>query len=92
MAPYYRTTTAMTQDQADDVALARLWQLALYADTIAGSLVPDPTIDEGDVVAFDDWTTGTGDRYWLDAVTYPLLAGTMTVAGARVHAVVVGGE
>jgi hypothetical protein len=85
VAPYYHTATAMTQDQADAVALARLWQLVLFQDAVATDMVPDVTLDEGDVVAITETvTTRTDDRYWIESITYPLLIGSMALSGPRV--------
>ena len=84
VAPVYRTGTQLAQDAADAVALARLWQMALFADAIATNLVPDPAMDEGDVVAVTQSLTATSAAYWVESVTCPLFDGDQSFSGPRV--------
>lgn len=87
VAPVYRSTQIPDQAAANAVANAMLVEHALYADAYAGDLVPDPTLDEGDVVTFSDQVTGVDATYRIDQVTHPVVAGSMSLAASKVLSV-----
>jgi hypothetical protein len=79
--------SALVSDQASANAVARnlLIEYTLNQDTVSGSAIPDITLDEGDVVSFDETVTGTDARYRLERVTYPIVGGEdMTLDATRV--------
>lgn len=87
VAPVYHSAEIPDQAAANAVANARLIEYALYADTMAGDLVPDPVLDEGDVVVFDDPISGAGDAYRIDQVTHPVVGGSMSMTASKVLSV-----
>lgn len=82
--PIHRSAQMPDQASTNAVALARLIEFALYQDAVGGSAVPDPTLDEGDVVAFVEPVSGASDRYRLDSVTHPVLQGAMSLESTKV--------
>jgi hypothetical protein len=87
VAPVYRSAQIPDQAAANAVANAMLVEHALYADAYAGDLVPDLTLDEGDVVTFSDQVTGVDAAYRIDQVTHPVVTGSMTLATSKVLSV-----
>lgn len=84
-APIYRSARIPDQVSANAVAAALLLSYALYEDEVSSPLVPDPTLDPGDVVRFKDTVTGTQDGYVVQQLTLQLGPGSrMTVSGSRV--------
>ena len=83
-APSYRSAALVRQDQANTVALNLLISQAYHQDGIATSAVPDPTLDEGDVLNCIEAVSGTNAPYWLQQVTHPIVAGAMSFAGPKV--------
>jgi hypothetical protein len=83
-APIHRSAQIPDQATANAVARALLVEYALVVDAVGGSAVPDPTLDEDDVVAFEDEPSGTAGRYRIDQVTHPLAMGPMSLATTRV--------
>lgn len=84
VAPYHRSAQIADQATANAVAQARLVELALWQDAVGGTAIPDPTLDEDDVVAFVEPVSGADDRYRLDALTLPIGTGAMTLAATKV--------
>lgn len=83
---FLRSAQIATPDQAAAVARTQLWDRGLYEVSIGAVVIPDPTIDEGDVSLFVEPIAGANDRQLLDSVTYPLLQGTMSLSSRRVRA------
>jgi hypothetical protein len=82
--PIHRSAQMPDQAATNAVALARLVEFALYQDAVGGSAIPDPTLDEGDVVTFVDPVSGANDRYRLDRVTHPVTQGAMALEATKV--------
>jgi hypothetical protein len=91
-APVYRTTQTPSQAAANAVARALLTEYALANDQVTSSLVPDPTLEEDDVVMFEEAVSGTADRYRLDRLTHPLLTGPLQVEASKVMPVLEAAE
>lgn len=87
-APVYRTSQSADQAAANAVGLALLTEYALANDRVRSSIIPDLTLDEEDVVSFDDDVSGTSDRYRLDRVTHPVLTGATSIEASRVLPVI----
>ena len=83
-APVYTSAQIPDQAAANAVAANLLIQLSLVADGVAGSFVPDPTLDEGDVVAVSEATSATSSTYVIDQVTHAVVLGAMSLQTSRV--------
>lgn len=84
VAPYYHSAQIPDEGAAYAVAAARLVDLALVQDAVGGASFPDFTLDEQDVVAFDEPVSATRANYRFDQVTHNALAGGMSFSGSRV--------
>jgi hypothetical protein len=83
VAPIFRSAQIVDQGQANAVAQMLLIRYALYQDSIGTTVVPDPSIDEGDVVQEVELVSGTDDRYWLSQVTHPVVQGSQSLSGPK---------
>ena len=84
VAPIYRSAGITTQHQADMVARARLIEGAMWSDTLIWVGAPDPTLEAGEVISFEDAQTRTGSRYHVESVSLPVTTGAMSIEGSRV--------
>jgi hypothetical protein len=83
-APVHRSARIPDQAACNAVAAALLRSYALVEDDIDSELVPDPTIDAGDVVTFREETTRTNADYLVRSVTHPVVQGPMRIDSSRV--------
>lgn len=83
-APIRRSAAISRQDVADAAAKAELPDLALREESIGAVVLPDPTLDEGDVCSFVEPISGTDAREMLDRLTIPATLGTMSLTARRV--------
>lgn len=83
VAPYCTTSRALNQDQANTLARILLTRQAFRQDSVSVPMVPDVTLDEGDVVGFTGAVSRTNDAYWLATVDLPILEGTMQLQGPK---------
>jgi hypothetical protein len=83
-APVWRSEQVPDQAAANAVASALLVEQALIQDAISGDIVPDPLLDEDDVVEVTETISGTADRYRIDQVTHPVTPGALSVVATRV--------
>lgn len=84
VAPIIRRADIPDQASLNAVARVRLIGLALDTDAVGGTAVPDPTLDEDDVVIFREQVTGTDAAYRLDRVSHPIVTGGMGLDATRV--------
>lgn len=84
IAPVYRSSQIPDQSAANAVARNKLVEYALYQDGYAGDIVPDETLDPGDVIAVRQGITGTDGNYLLDAVSHPITTGTSGLGATKV--------
>lgn len=87
-APVYRTAQTADQAAANAVGLALLTEYALSNDRVRSSIIPDLSLDEEDVVSFDEDVSGTSDRYRIDRISHPVLTGPSSIEASRVLPVV----
>ena len=87
VAPVYRSAQIPDQASANAVANAKLIEYSLYADTVATDLVPDPVLDEQDVIDLSEPVTGADDLYRIDQITHPVVTGTMSITASKVLSV-----
>jgi hypothetical protein len=83
-APILRSAAIPDQAAANAVALALLVEHSLSSDAVSGRAIPDPRLDAGDVVRFDEPVSGTADRYRSERITHPVLAGEMSIEATKV--------
>jgi hypothetical protein len=86
-APIFRSAEILDQAAATSVARRLLREYAQALDTVSGEAVPDESLDEGDVVTFDEHVSGADDRYRLERVTHPVAGGdgrAMSLEASRV--------
>lgn len=82
-APIRRTAQITRQDVANDAAMSDLIAAALVQEAVGGAAIPDPLLDERDLVSFTEAISGTDADYVLGSVTIPLVTGSMPLAGVR---------
>lgn len=83
-APLYRSAQIPDQATANAVAAATLVGYSLYQDAVGGTVFPALELDEDDVVEFVEPISGANDRYRLDRVSHPIVAGGTTLAATKV--------
>ncbi len=81
----YRSAAIATQDQANAIAVALLFQLAVFEEAVDSGVVPDLRTDEGDLNLFVEPNTGTNNRYRLTTVSLPVVEGTMSLSSRRIE-------
>ncbi len=82
-APPYRSAAIATQFQADAVAYQRLLELALVDSETVTRILPDPRIDEGDVVTLSESVTSTSGKHRIDRVVHPITMGDTSIVATR---------
>lgn len=83
-APLYRSAQVTDRAAAFAVARALLVEYSLISDVVRGSAVPDPTLDESDVVTISEPISGTNDRYRIERLTHPVTPGAMSIEATKV--------
>lgn len=83
-APVYRSAQVTDQAAANAVAKALLVEYSLVGDSIGGTAIPDPTLDEGDVVTVGETVSGADDRYRIERITHPVTTGALSFEATKV--------
>lgn len=83
-APVYRSAQIPDQAAANAVAAALLVQYSLFQDAVGGTSFPALELDEDDVAEYVEPISGANDRYRLDRVSHPLVAGGTQMSATKV--------
>jgi hypothetical protein len=80
----YRSSQIPDAGTAYTIAQQILVEEALSIDAVRGSAIPDPRLDEGDVVLIREPASGTDDQYRIEQVSHSLTGGEMSLSSTRV--------
>jgi hypothetical protein len=83
VAPPHRSADITTQFQADEVAYAGLVEAALVETEAVSELVPDPRLDEGDVVTLAEPLTASSGAFRIERIDHPVTTGGMRLTATR---------
>lgn len=83
----YTVSSALIRDsqQAQEVADATLFDVALIEETITVPSIVHPALEVGDVVTIVESDSHTADDYLIDTMTIPLGTGPMTLTAKKLR-------
>lgn len=72
-------------EQAQEVASAKLLEVALVQEALTIPSVVHPALQVGDAIVVNEQLSATADTYLIDTLTIPLGAGAMTVSARKLR-------
>jgi hypothetical protein len=87
-APVLRSSDITEQDVANARAYVGLQEASSVEEAVSIELVPDPRLDEGDVLTVEEARSGAIGRYRIDSINMPATLGAMSITATRTRSLV----